>query len=496
MTRIRRLQPQSIFDENALVPFLEEHGFKACALHARNICKHLIRTRATTLDGVSAVPNLPAGVDDLVRANFTMCTSKVKEQHTSSDGTIKLLVELQDGMTVEAVIIPGGATTGDCPKGNPRTTLCVSSQIGCKMGCTFCATGTMGEIGHLNAGEICEQLWHANHYRTVRNVVFMGMGEPLNNYPAVRAAVRAMTDVHRFRLSPTHVTVSTVGVIPRILDLAEDLPGVNLALSLHAPTQELRKTFVPSASGAPLDRLMGAVDTYLEKTGRKVLVEYCLLAGENDTVACAAQLAQLMRGRDVTVNLIPYNPTYNPRLEQPHRAPTHEAVQRFQDMLYKAGLRATVRKEKGQDIAGACGQLVVDSERRAGRGGDGGGGGASCATGGGVGGSAGAGASAAAGGPLPAAGDIEDLVAGGGGHADRKTSPKRHAALRRVRSKPGSGAGVGSDDAASGAGTETKPKPTRSLPLLGQRGARAAVGALAILLALTVLLFQFQIFNE
>ena len=422
----RALHPQSIWDENALGSFLEASGYKAS--HAQRICKHLLATGADSLAALDGVPNLPDKLPALLRAEFALCTSRVQEAFTSADGTIKLLVELQDGLTVESVVIPNGATTGDAPVGNPRVTLCVSSQIGCKMGCTFCATGTMGEIGHLSAGEIVEQLWHANRYKKVRNVVFMGMGEPLNNYGAVRAAVAAMTDVQRFRLAPSCVTVSTVGVIPRILDLARDLPKVNLALSLHAPTQELRKRFVPSSSGAPLPKLMAAIDAYMDATGRKVLVEYCLLAGENDQPEHAASLAALMSNRDITLNLIPYNPTYNPRLEQPHAAPTAAAVAAFQDALFRAGVRTTVRKEKGQDISGACGQLVVGKEQQQGHGGGGVGcagssGGGGCSSSGSDGGGGGGGSNAGGikpsggtmwgeDGPVASADDIEDLLAG------------------------------------------------------------------------------------
>jgi 23S rRNA (adenine(2503)-C(2))-methyltransferase len=363
MVRTRTLSPLSIYDERALLGFLDEHNVKH--IHAKSIWKYIIRNKVESIGDLDKVPALPDGVAAKLKKKFVISTSRVKQVHRSTDGTCKLLVELQDGLTVETVIIPMGATTGDQPAGNSRATLCVSSQVGCKMGCTFCATGTMGEIANLCAGEICEQLVHANKEQAVRNVVFMGMGEPLNNYDAVIASIRAMTDTHRFQLSPNHVTLSTVGIIPRMLQVATDMPNINLALSLHAPNQEVREKFVPAAKGFPFDKLIGAVDDYIQITGRKILVEYCVLAGENDQPEHAEELGEIMQGKEVTINLIPYNPTYNPRLDNPHKAPEESVVKAMQDTLYKYGVRATIRKEKGQDIAGACGQLVVQESAKA-----------------------------------------------------------------------------------------------------------------------------------
>ena len=218
--------------------------------------------------------------------------------------------------------------------GGKRATLCVSSQVGCAMGCTFCATGTMGKLRSLSAAEILEQADFAlavlqsssspspsgsngssasppsspsSGWR-LRNVVMMGMGEPLDAYPAVVAAVRTLTSSARFGLRRSAVTVSTVGVVPRIRTLARDLPGISLALSLHAPTQELRQRIVPSARAWPLAKLLAAVDDYQRESGQRVFVEYVLLRGVNDSVGCGLLLGELLAGRDVVVNLIPWNP--------------------------------------------------------------------------------------------------------------------------------------------------------------------------------------------
>ena len=211
----------------------------------------------------------------------------------------------------------------------------------------------------------------------IRNVVFMGMGEPLNNYGAVLTAARAMTDSKRFGLRAGGVTISTVGIIPRIRSLATDLPRVSLALSLHAPTQPLRARIVPSARAYPLDRLMVAVAGYQKTTKRRVFVEYVLLAGVNDAPSHAAELAALLAGRDVVVNVIPWNPfppdngkegggggvapTDAPEPPELFAAPDTAAVGAFVDVLRAAGLPATVRQEKGQDVAAACGQLALAS---------------------------------------------------------------------------------------------------------------------------------------
>eukprot|EP00854_Cymbomonas_tetramitiformis_P020500 gene20500-24572_t len=258
---------------------------------------------------IADIPELPKKVYEVVPQEFgdSLGTSKIVEQNTSSDGTTtKILLEFQDGLRAESVIMRydsalGRNTEANASRaGNKRATLCVSSQVGCQMGCTFCATGTMGLIGDLTAGEILEQLVMANKITPIRNIVFMGMGEPLNNYAEVVGAVNAMIDPRRFGLSPAHVTVSTVGVVPRIIQastgfspaivtipmmgvayqwpkgdvggvwtgetmqMAEDLPAVNFALSLHAPTQELRVKIVPSAKAFPLDKLMAAVDRHHE----------------------------------------------------------------------------------------------------------------------------------------------------------------------------------------------------------------------------------------
>lgn len=391
----RTLGRHSFFDAPALLAFLEDGlgpGKRDTAeRHRRTIQEAAVAAAdrgSGTLDlSVAAVPNLPAFARERLPEAFALLTSSVDSVATSGDGTTaKFVVKLQDGHRVESVLMrhDGG-----------RNTLCVSSQVGCKMGCTFCATGTLGELGNLTSGEILEQLAHARRFAAakgngetdavafraaeasaaVTNVVFMGMGEPLNNYDAVCASLGLLSDARGFAVAPSRVTVSTVGVVPKMLALARDSPEVRLALSLHAPNQALREKIVPTATAYPLPKIMAALDAYLAAGTRartRAMIEYCVLGGVNDEEAHAFELGELLRGRDVIVNLIPFNPTDTP---MGHTPPTREAVQAMAAVLAGPpfGLRTTVRKEMGQDIAGACGQLALDAggaKRAGGAGGD------------------------------------------------------------------------------------------------------------------------------
>ena len=303
-------------------------------------------------------------------AALVPCTSRLEEALTSRDGsTTKLLIRLHDGLAVESVVLrhdSGAGRYGDGPRpGGKRSTLCVSSQVGCAMGCTFCATGTMGMVRNLSCGEIAEQALHAlAHERShLRNAVFMGMGEPLNNYAAVCAAIRALTQPLSkggFGLGSSRVTVSTVGVVPRMLTLATDLPGVRLALSLHAAEQETRRGIVPSASTWPLGQLLAAADAYEQTSGGHApLIEYVLLAGVNDSPDHARRLGELLGQRRWTVNLIPFN-RMGPK--DVFTAPAAEVIDTFQRTLRtQYGINVTVRRSMGRDVQGACGQLATSA---------------------------------------------------------------------------------------------------------------------------------------
>jgi 23S rRNA (adenine2503-C2)-methyltransferase len=286
---------------------------------------------------------------------------------TAADGTRKWLLDVGGSNAVETVFIPEAN----------RGTLCISTQVGCALECSFCSTGRQGFNRNLTTAEIIGQLWHANRMlgavkqpgvgdsgeRVVSNVVLMGMGEPLVNYENTVAALRLMLDDNAYGLSRRRVTVSTAGMVPAIDRLREDAP-VALAVSLHAPTDALRDDLVPLNRKYPLKELMAACRRYLERAPRDFITfEYVLLAGVNDSDADARALLALTRDIPCKFNLIPFNPFP----QSGYRKPAPERVRRFQEILMAADVVATVRKTRGDDIDAACGQLagqVKDRSRR------------------------------------------------------------------------------------------------------------------------------------
>ena len=286
-------------------------------------------------------------------------------QHASADGTIKWLFDVGAGNAIEAVFIPE----------DDRGTLCVSSQAGCAVGCRFCSTGHQGFSRNLTAGEIVAQLWFAEHFlrdhlrtggeRVISNVVMMGMGEPLQNYSALVPALRVMLDDHGYGLSRRRVTVSTSGVVPMIDRLGEDCP-VALAVSLHAPNDDLRDKLVPLNRKYPLAELLAACNRYLVHAPRDFITfEYCMLDGVNDQPEHARELIALVRqqggqGVSCKLNLIPFNPFPASGLV---RSP-QQRIQAFAKILSDAGIVTTVRKTRGDDIDAACGQLAGDVQDR------------------------------------------------------------------------------------------------------------------------------------
>jgi len=280
----------------------------------------------------------------------------VVSEHVSADGTVKWLFDVGAGNAVETVFIPE----------DDRGTLCISSQAGCAVGCRFCSTGHQGFSRNLSSGEILAQLWHAEHAlrrrlnlapgeRAITNVVMMGMGEPLQNYAALVPALKVMLDDHGYGLSRRRVTVSTSGMARLIDRLRDDCP-VALAVSLHAADDALRDQLVPLNRKHPLDDLLQACKRYLERAPRDfVTFEYCMLDGVNDSDAQARELVELVRGRiPCKINLIPFNPFPQSGLRRSPR----ERVQAFARILQDAGLVATIRKTRGDDIDAACGQLA------------------------------------------------------------------------------------------------------------------------------------------
>ncbi|MCE2437662.1 MAG: 23S rRNA (adenine(2503)-C(2))-methyltransferase RlmN [Pseudomonadales bacterium] len=285
--------------------------------------------------------------------------SPVRSIAKARDGVLKWIVEVEGGGAVEAVLIPDRG----------RNTLCVSSQVGCALNCSFCATGKQGYAGNLSTADIVSQVWHATDHLAgaegsgseLTNVVFMGMGEPLLNLDAVLPAVSILMDDMAFGLSKRRVTISTAGVVPGIRRLC-GRTDASLAISLHAPNNELRSELVPMNRKYPIEDLLDACRSYLSTLGdRRVLTfEYTLLAGINDSVPLASELADLVGGLRAKVNLIPFNPFPGAA----YRRPGPEAVLAFQNTLRRRGIMATCRATRGDQINAACGQLVGEFQDR------------------------------------------------------------------------------------------------------------------------------------
>ncbi len=291
-----------------------------------------------------------------LRAEATVAQVVVEATHPSSDGTEKLVFRLADGARVEGVLIP---MKGD------RLALCVSSQVGCAMACTFCATGTLGLERGLRAGEIVAQVHAARRRvaeagRRVTHVVFMGMGEPLHHYEATRDALRVLRDPHGPCFKGRHLTVSTVGVVPKMRAFARDFEGrVQLALSLHAGTDATRRRIIPLAATYDLATLRQACLDHPLPGTRALMIEYVVLPGQNDGRAELEALAEWTRGLRCLVNLIPFNPFTG----APFRAPDEREVRRVAERLHALRVPHSVRWPKGGPVAGACGQLALVTPR-------------------------------------------------------------------------------------------------------------------------------------
>jgi len=333
----------------ALLAWCEAQGERA--FRARQIARWIFERRASQFDEMTDLPReLRAALD----AEFCVFGSSVETARVTADDTQKLLVRLADGHAVECVLMADRS----------RRTVCVSTQVGCGMGCVFCASGLDGVVRNLESYEIVEQFVLARNLlapdERLTHAVIMGMGEPLANLDNLLAALDRVCRPDGLGLGQRHVTISTVGLPPRIRQLADAGKNYHLAVSLHAPNDELRNLLVPPNAKIGIAAVLDAADYFAERTGRQVTFEYVLLRDANDSAVQARQLAALIGARKVHVNLIPYNPV----ADLPYRTPRAERVHEFAATLRRAGLSVKVRKTKGRKIDAACGQLRLHDRGR------------------------------------------------------------------------------------------------------------------------------------
>jgi 23S rRNA (adenine2503-C2)-methyltransferase len=319
---------------------------------ARQIFRWLHQRGAASLDEMT---DLPAALRARLGSEARLEALSRAEERRSTDGTIKWTWRTADGKLVESVYMPEPG----------RKTLCLSTQAGCAVGCTFCMTGTMGLSRNLTSGEIVDQVSRANRRllelgegsrpRPLTNLVFMGMGEPLHNYENVKAALEVLLSEDGPNFSNRHVTVSTSGIVPEMRRFGEET-DVKLAVSLNATTDEQRSALMPLNRRWPIAELLATCRALPLKRGRRITFEYVLLGGVNDTDEDAVRLSRLVRGMHAKVNLIPYNE--NPGLG--FQGPVPGRAEAFQEILYRAQVNAVIRRNRGRDIAAACGQLAAD----------------------------------------------------------------------------------------------------------------------------------------
>jgi 23S rRNA (adenine2503-C2)-methyltransferase len=294
--------------------------------------------------------NLNKELRDYLGREFSLSQLEVVTKQTSNDGTIKYLYRLEDGYNIETVLM----------QHEYGLSLCVTSQVGCNMGCSFCASGLKFKTRDLTAGELVLQILgvEADIDQKITHIVVMGIGEPFDNYANVMDFIRIVNHAKGLAIGQRHITVSTCGIVPKILAFADEPIRVNLAVSLHAPNDEIRSQIMKINKRYPIAEIIDSLKIYFEKTSRRITFEYILLHEVNDSVEQANELSDLIRGLNAYVNLIPYNP-----VREFAYAPTDmKRASRFYDQLMKRGINVTLRREQGKDIDAACGQLRMKHE--------------------------------------------------------------------------------------------------------------------------------------
>jgi 23S rRNA (adenine2503-C2)-methyltransferase len=319
--------------------------------HARQVFRWIWRRGVTDF---AQMTDLSRTLRKTLADQFAVTTPEIARRDFSEDGTQKFALRLADGKQIESVFIPD----------TPAQTFCISTQVGCAMGCAFCLTGKMGLVRHLTAGEIAGQvrvLAHALEFGDEPfNIVLMGMGEPLHNYEATMKALRMLNDEQGLSIGPRRVTLSTVGLVPMLDKLAQEELMPNLAISLHATTEEQRAAIVPPAKKYSLHDILDACRRFPLKKRSRITFEYVLLEGVNDSPEDARRLAKLLAGIKAKVNLIPLNAAAG----IPFDRPSDERVDAFAQVLADRHINVSVRKSRGRDIRAACGQLIVEGQKR------------------------------------------------------------------------------------------------------------------------------------
>ncbi len=337
------------FDHQELIAICER--LDVSSVHAQKIMGKVFRYAEFDLENI---PHFPKKLLTWLQENTELSLPEVVSAQKSEDNTQKLLIRMADNRDVESVLIPG---TG-------RLTQCISSQVGCAIGCEFCLTATAGLTRNLTTAEMIKEVMIA--HRTLgeypRNMVLMGMGEPLHNYEHVAKFIRMVTDEQGMAFSPRRVTISTAGLVPAIYRMLEDDLPCSLAVSLNATTNEVRSKIMPINNKYPLEDLLEAMQQYIATRNKKrILIEYVLLAGINDSLDDAKRLAEIAKSMGSTVNLLPFNPF----LGSLYQRPSDETVAMFSHHLNDAGVVAVVRISKGREISAACGQLKTEVNQRA-----------------------------------------------------------------------------------------------------------------------------------
>jgi 23S rRNA (adenine2503-C2)-methyltransferase len=336
--------PRALLDiaTDDLLAWLQARG--QTSMRARQVRRWLLVGRAETFEQMT---DLPRDLRIALTAEFVPFGTRIARHLVAHDGTHKLLLRLQDDELIECVLIQEA----------DRHTACISTQVGCGMGCVFCASGLSGVARNLTTGEMLEQLIRLRNLlsadQRLTHIVVMGMGEPLANLDHLLQALDIAGAKDGLGIGARHITISTVGLPIKIRRLADLGKQYHLAVSLHAPNDAVRTQIVPTNDKTGLDAILAAADYFFEKTGRQVTFEYVLLRGQNDSVSHASELAQLLRGRHAHINLIPFNDVEG----LPYRRPTDEALNSFVAVLRRGGVSVKVRKRKGSEIDAACGQL-------------------------------------------------------------------------------------------------------------------------------------------